>query len=192
MLGAIVTLLSKDLRLEWRVAKNTGALVLFVLTTLFVIYSVRAEWGGDTWMTLYWIIFLFSCSTASSRHFQELSGRSGLYYYHLYPAIAYLLAKMIFLSMLLMLIGAILWWGMVMISGLQIHHHQNMWICIAAGSLSLSISFNFISAIANFSGNRNAFLIPLLAFPVVLPQVILLILSSKTAVSELAPIEFLE
>ena len=101
----ITALLKKDILLEIRQQYTFYGILLYVASTIFVLYLAMGQPESATWNGLFWMIQLFICVNAVAKSFlQESSGRM-LYYYSIAGARDYILSKLIFNAGLMVLMS---------------------------------------------------------------------------------------
>ena len=72
----IRALILKDIRLEWRQRYSFSGILLYLAATIFLVYISFIEIEPNTWITLFWIILLFTAVSAVAKSFmQESRGR---------------------------------------------------------------------------------------------------------------------
>src|SRR3989337_3579735 len=92
----LIALLKKDLLLEVRQQYTFYGILLYVGSTIFVLYLAMGEPEAAVWNGLFWMIQLFICVNAVAKSFlQESSGRM-LYYYSIAGARDFVVSKLIF------------------------------------------------------------------------------------------------
>ena len=162
-------------------------MLLYVVSTVFVCYlSFRNVVSVPVWNALFWIIMLFASINAVGRSFiQERKGRL-LYYYSIASPQAFLLAKMAYNSLLMLVITFLAyaiyaWW-----IGDLVQDHLMFMVALVLGSTGFALILTLMSAIASKTEN-NMSLMAILSFPVQLPFLITLIKLSKNAVDGLDP-----
>ena len=102
-LQQIWALFRKDLLLELRQSYTFYGVLLYVGATIFVLYMAISNPGMAVWNGLFWVIQLFICINAVAKSFlQESRGRM-LYYQSLVAAQHFVLAKLLFNSILMLL-----------------------------------------------------------------------------------------
>ena len=187
MLQQVKTLFLKEFTLEWRNRYALNGMLLYVISTVFVCYlSFRNVVSVPVWNALFWIIMLFASLNAVGRSFiQERKGRL-LYYYSIASPQAFLLAKMAYNSLLMLVITFLAyaiyaWW-----IGDLVQDHLMFMVALVLGSTGFALILTLMSAIASKTEN-NMSLMAILSFPVQLPFLITLIKLSKNAVDGLDP-----
>lgn len=179
----IAALLKKDILLEIRQQYTFYGVLLYVASTIFVLYLAMGEPEAAIWNGLFWMIQLFICVNAVAKSFlQESSGRM-LYYYSIAGARDFILSKLIFNAalMIVMSISSLILFRLLMGNALQ--HPWRFVGTVCLGGCSLSLVFTFLAAIAA-RARQNAALIAILGFPLIIPQVLLLMRISNTAFAD--------
>ncbi len=187
----ITTLLKKDVLLEIRQQYTFYGILLYVASTIFVLYLAMGEPEAMVWNGLFWMIQLFICVNAVAKSFlQENSGRM-LYYYSIAGASHYIISKLIFNVglMILMSIMSLILFRLLM--GDVLAHPWKFVFTVCLGGSSLSLVFTFLAAIAA-RARQNAALIAIMGFPLIIPQVLLLMRISNTAFSDVLQSGYLQ
>ncbi|MBK8444363.1 MAG: heme exporter protein CcmB [Sphingobacteriales bacterium] len=183
MLHEIWILLLKDFRLEWRQRYALNGLLLYVSSSVFLVYMAFLQMKATTWMTVLWIILLFAAANAVAKSFVQEHAARQLYYYTLLHPEAVIISKMVYNTLLLGTIAAL---GVSVYSLFLGFPVQQPWVFVAAialGALSFSLTFTLVAAIAAKAGGNSSILMPILAFPIIIPLLSLLIALSTAAVS---------
>lgn len=182
-MSKIITLLKKDFLLELRQQHTFFGIVLYVASTIFVLYLAMGQPESSVYNGLFWMIQLFVCVNAVAKSFlQESKGRM-LYFYSITGPIHFIIAKLIYSSiiMLLMVIVSLLLFNILLGNPVS---NQFQFIGISLlGGFSLSLVFTLMAAIAA-KAQQNAAIMAILGFPLIIPQLLLLIRLSKSAYGE--------
>jgi len=180
----VFALFYKDLLLELRQKHTFYGILLYIASTVFVLYLSMPE-SPDTqvWNSLFWVIQLFVCvNTVAKSFLQESRGRM-LYFYSITSPRAFIIGKMMY-NMLLMLLMSLVSLAFFFVFLENPVSNSLLFIGIVMlGGLGLSLVFTLMSAIAA-KAQQNAALIAILGFPVILPQLLLLMRLSKAAFGE--------
>lgn len=181
---SVFTLLKKDLLLELRQQHTFYGILLYLASTIFVVYLSINRPEGDVWNGLFWIIQLFVCINAVAKSFlQESRGRM-LYFYSIAGPQEFIIAKLIY-NVILMLVMSLLSLGLFVILLKNPLKNPEFFVVIAClGGVSLSLVFTLLSAIAA-KAQQNAALMAVLGFPLIIPQLLLLMRLSKAAFGEI-------
>lgn len=182
-LQAVISLFRKDLLLELRQQHALYGVMLYVLSTVFVLYLTLDQPVAETWNALFWVMQLFVCINAVAKSFlQESRGRM-LYFHTIAGPAEFVIAKVIY-NLLLMA-------GMNMLTLLLFiafmgDPTDSFWLFAGIsflGAFGLSLIFTMLAAIAS-KALQQASLMAILGFPVIMPQLLLLMRLSKLAFSE--------
>ena len=108
MFAHIRHLIQKEILLEWRQKHTLYGMLLYVASTIFVIYLSNGEQPeATTWNSLFWLVQLFVCVNAVAKSFlQESKGRM-LYFYSITNPVHFVLGKLIFNVLLMLLMSLI-------------------------------------------------------------------------------------
>jgi len=164
----IIELLKKDLLLEWRQKYAIGGILLYVISTVFIVFIVSVDIPKAIWNILFWIICLFASVNAIVKSFVQENGGRQLYYYQLAHPIAILLSKIIYNILLLFFLITLTYIAMTVVYESPVVKQTLFWLILLLGSIGFSITFTFVSAIAAKADN-SATLMAILSFPVVIP-----------------------
>lgn len=179
----IFVLLKKDVLLELRQQHTFYGVLLYIASTIFVLYLSLDEPEANAWNGLFWVIQLFVCvNTVAKSFLQEGKGRM-LYFYSVTSPIQFIISKLLYNVVLMILMSVIsLFLFFIFLNNPVENTFRFIGITILGGA-SISIVFTLMSAIAA-KAQHNAALIAILGFPVILPQLLLLMRLSKTAFAE--------
>ncbi len=177
----IAFLLRKEFTLEWRHKYAISGILLYVLSTVFIIYISFQQVSPQLWNVLFWVIMLFASVNAVMKSFVQESGNRQLYYYQLANPIAILLSKMIYNTVLLFGLAVLTFGAMVFVAGNPVEDAGVFALAMFFGSLGFSITFTFVSAIAT-KADHSSTLMAILSFPVIIPVLLLLVNLSAHAI----------
>ena len=181
---AIWTLFKKDLLLEIRQQYSFYGILLYALSTLFVLYLSLDAPEPRVWNGLFWIIQLFICTNAVAKSFLQESRSRMLYYYSITSPVVFILSKLTYNVILMIVMGIInlllytAFMGDVTASFIQFFGISLL------GAMGLSLVFTMLAAIAS-KAMQQASLMAILGFPIIIPQLLLLMRLSKTAFAEI-------
>ena len=179
-----ITLLKKDLLLELRQQHTFYGILLYIASTIFVIYlSLSQSPDSQVWNSLFWVIQLFVCvNTVAKSFLQESRGRM-LYFFSIASPVEFIFAKLIYNAILMLIMSMIsLLLFNIFLDNPVINNLTFIGIVMLGGT-GISLVFTLMSAIAA-KAQQNAALIALLGFPVILPQLMLVMRLSRTAFAE--------
>ncbi len=185
MIKRITVLLKKDILLELRQQHTFYSIILYIASTIFVLYlSMPESPEANVWNSLFWVIQLFVCvNTVAKSFLQESRGRM-LYFYSITSPVEFIIAKLIFniiLMALMSMVSLILFFTFL---DNPVADSLRFTGIVILGGTSISLMFTLMSAIAA-KAQQNAALIAILGFPVILPILLLLMRLSKAAFAEI-------
>ena len=169
--------------LEIRQQYSFYGIILYVASTIFVLYLAMEQPEQKVWNGLFWMIQLFICVNAVAKSFlQESRGRM-IYFYTIAGAKDFILSKLIFNTILMsvMSITSLLLFQLLLGNPLE-HPYQFAGIAVFGG-FSISLVFTFLAAIAA-RAQQSAALMAILGFPLIIPQLLLLMRISNIAFSD--------
>ena len=182
-MNKIITLLKKDILLEIRQQYSFYGILLYVVSTIFVLYLAMGQPEGAVWNGVFWMMELFVCVNAVAKRFlQEGRGRRW-YFYSIAGAVDFIVAKLLFnvaVMLVMSTVSVLLFW---LLLGDPLAHTLQFIGMAVFGGTGLSLLFTFLSAIAA-RAQQNAALIAILGFPLIIPQLLLLMRMSNTAFSD--------
>lgn len=180
----IWALVKKDLLLEIRQQYTFYGIVLYVASTIFVLYLAMGEGPEEkVWNGLFWMIQLFICINAVAKSFlQESRGRM-LYFYTIAGARDFVLSKLLFNGVLMILMSLVSLLLFQLLMGNPVHNALKFIGIVCLGGCSLSLVFTFLAAIAA-RAQQSAALMAIMGFPLIIPQVLLLMRISNTAFAD--------
>ena len=176
----IFVLIKKDFLLEVRQQYTFYGILLYLASTIFIIYLSMGQPEASVWNSLFWIVQLFVCVNAVAKSFlQESRGRM-LYFYSIAGAGDFILSKLIFNVALMLVMTLMSLLVFVVLLDDPITHFWAFAATSILGGLGLSLVFTFLSAIAA-KAQQQAAVMAIMGFPIIIPQLLLLGKISKTA-----------
>ncbi len=180
----IRSLIKKEILLEIRQQYTFFGILLYIASTIFVVYLTMGQPEEEVWNSLFWVIQLFVCVNAVAKSFlQESKGRM-LYFYSIAGARDFILSKLIFNALLMVVMSIISLGVFILLLGNPLLHFFQFLGITCLGGIGLSLVFTFLAAIAA-KAEQQAALMAIMGFPIILPQLLLLAKISKIT---LAPI----
>lgn len=166
--------------LEWREKNALSSILLYVLSTTWVVYQIFVTVEPFVWIALYWVINLFAAINAASRSFTQDEKSLKLYYYQIVSPQAMILSKMVFNVMLLSVLALVSTLVFALLLDFPVES-LDIWLTTALlGAVGLALTFTMISAIASKARNPGV-LMTILGLPLIIPQVLVLVSLSKGA-----------
>ncbi|MFK7808170.1 MAG: heme exporter protein CcmB [Saprospiraceae bacterium] len=180
LLKEIAFLLRKEILIELRQKYAIGGILLYVISTVFIVYIAFINVNAMAWNTLFWIVMLFASVNAVAKSFVQESGNRQLYYYVLTNPTAIILSKILYNVILLLSISLLAYGAFSLVAGNPVRRPGQFITALVLGSLGLSIAITFVSAIAA-KANNSGTLMAILSFPIVIPILMTLIKISANA-----------
>lgn len=180
----IATLFKKDLLLEIRQQYTFYGILLYIACTVYILFLAINEPDASVWNALFWVNMLFISINAVAKSFlQESRGRM-LYYYSIVSPQEFILAKLLYNVMLMLVMSLLSLLTFSFFLGAPFLHALQFTGITILGGVSMSLVFTLLAAIAS-RANQNAAIMVIMGFPVIIPQLLLLIRISKAAFGEL-------
>jgi heme exporter protein B len=179
----IATLVKKDILLEIRQQYTFYGILLYVASTIFIIYMSMGQPEDQVWNGLFWVVQLFICLNAVAKSFLAESRGRMLYFYTIAGAQDFIISKLVFnlLLMLVMSVLSLLLFTLLLNNPL---HNAFMFVGITClGGISLSLVFTFLAAIAA-KAQQQAALMAIMGFPLIIPQLLLLMKIAQPAFAQ--------
>lgn len=178
----IIALFKKDLLLEIRQQYSFYGVLLYVISTIFVLYLAMGRPEDEVWNGLFWMIQLFVCVNAVAKSFlQENRGRM-LYFYSVAGPVDFILSKLLFNGLLMLVMSIISLLLFLVLMGNPLRQPIQFVGLATLGGVSLSLVFTFLAAIAS-KAQQQAALMAILGFPIIIPQLLLLMKIATIAFS---------
>lgn len=179
LLRSVKAVLVKDLLIEFRNKYVLGGVLLYVFSSVLVIFFALQynnslhDIEAPIWSILFWLIILFSSVNAvANSFFREPEGRF-YYYYWTIPPQALILAKLIYNFLFTVLLALLTFAIFTAMISSPIVNYRVFFLTVILGGTGYSFLFTTMSAIASRAGN-NATLLAVLGFPLVIPLIIFL------------------
>ncbi len=182
----IKALLNKDIQLELKQKYAINSIVLYVFSTVFVAYlSFQGDIGAHAWNVMFWIILLFAAVNAASKSFVQEQPSRHLYYYSLASPQAVILSKIIYNSIMMLLVALITYVVFQLFLGNMIQGDLLFFVSLLVGAMGFASTLTMVAAIASRSDNNFA-LMAILSFPLMLPFLLSLMKLSEMALKSSA------
>ena len=103
-MNRILNLVATEARIELRERSALSGIVLYVLSSAFIVFSIWKQLPPKEWGLTFWVIFLFCSLMAVLKTFGRESEGRYFYYYTLYHPLELFAAKVIYNLLLLVFI----------------------------------------------------------------------------------------
>ncbi|MDE3236064.1 MAG: heme exporter protein CcmB [Bacteroidota bacterium] len=179
----ILSLIKKDILLETRQQYTFYGILLYVASTIFVVYLSMGQPEEKVWNALFWVIQLFVCVNAVAKSFLAESKGRMLYFYSIAGARDFVIAKLTFNLILMLLMSLLSLAVFTLLLGNPLENILSFIGIALLGGASLSLVFTFLAAIAA-KAQQQAALMAIMGFPLIIPQLLLLIKISSIAFAQ--------
>lgn len=156
--------------------------LLYVGATIFVLYMAIEEPESRVWNGLFWVLQLFISINAVAKSFLQEPGSRLLYYHSIASPQQFILSKLLFNAVLMLVMSSAAFLVFTLFLGNPGFSFGSFLLLVLAGGLSLSLVFTFLAAIAA-KAQQNAAIMAILGFPIIIPELILLMKLSSAAFS---------
>jgi heme exporter protein B len=170
----IIALIKKDILLETRQQYTLYGILLDVASTIFVVYLSMGQPEDKVWNALFWVIQLFICINAVAKSFFAESRGRMLYFYSIAGAGDFIIAKLIFNALLMLLMSLLSLAVFTVLLGNPLANATAFIGISMLGGISLILVFTFLAAIAA-KAEQQAALMAIMGVPIIIPQLLLLI-----------------
>jgi heme exporter protein B len=170
-MNRIWNLVTTEARIELRERYAISGILLYVLSSSFIVFSIWRQLPAREWGLTFWVIFLFCSLMAVLKTFGKESEGRYFYYYTLYHPLELFAAKVIYNLVLLVFIFLVLWFILYFMAGSPIIRMK--WF-LGTGLMActgLSFLLTLISSIA-IKTQQNASLTAVMALPLMIPLLI--------------------
>src|SRR3982751_1441744 len=96
MYQRVYALLKKDLLLELRQQHTFFGILLYIASTVFVLYLSMDQPEGNVWNSLFWVIQLFVCVNTVAKSFLQESKNRMLYFYSVASPVQFIVSKLLY------------------------------------------------------------------------------------------------
>ncbi len=187
-MSVVIALIEKEFRLELRRKSVISGIGLYLVSLTFICYltfSLRQNSISEaTWSALFWLAILFSVINSVAKSF--IGERKGmfLYYYTIASANQIILSKIIYNTILCLVLSLAGYALFSIFIGTVVSDHLVFLLTLLMTSWGFAASLSLISGIASKAHNSNV-LMAVLSFPVVIAILLLAIKATKNAVDGL-------
>lgn len=181
-----------ELKLEFRLKFAFAALLMYVLSTVYLVYfsleyqGVKESLMPTIWSIFFWLIILFTTVNTTFGSFSKNSNGKMLFYYNLLSPRVFIVSKIVynaFISLVLSLLTGVIF-TIILGNPTQIFWVYLLTLCV--GTVAYSTLFSYVSSIAAKAGG-NAVLSVVLGFPLAIPLLTIIVkLFSESLKTELS------
>jgi heme exporter protein B len=185
ILNETISLIQKELQLEWRQKHALGGIVLYLVSTIFICYLVFAGIVNEqTWNALFWIIMSFASVNLVLKSFVEENSGRKLYLYTLASPVSVIFSKILINTLVMIVLGILGYILFSLFMGGIVRNPLAWWLVLISGVSGFASILTMVSAIAGQTRN-NFTMMAILGFPLILPLLLLIIKASASAINGL-------
>ncbi len=177
-----ISLMQKELQLEWRQKHALGGILLYLVSTIFICYlAFEGAMTAQTWNALFWIIMAFASINLVLKSFSDETAGRKLYLYCLASPASVIFSKIFINTLVMFAMGILGYLLFTVFMGSMVQNPAAWWLVLLAGVAGFAAILTMVSAIAGQTKN-NFTLMAVLGFPLILPMILLLIRASAAAI----------
>jgi heme exporter protein B len=178
----IVSLIKKELLLEFRQKSTIGGVIVYVIGTIFVsALCFKGKLDKPTWNALFWVITLFTSVTISGKSFLKETGGQALFNFLHYSPTQFIVAKILYNMLFMLVLSFITFFFYAFFIKNEVENLGLFFIVLILASTGLAAILSLMSAIAS-KASGNFAIMSILSFPVLMPLILVVIRISKQAV----------
>ena len=170
----VYTLIQKEIRIELRSLASLASVFLYVLCAVFIVFFSVQKLTRETWVVLYWVIGLFAAINTVTRSFFTESTQRNIYYYQLHSPWVFILAKIIYNFIFLILILGLTCFVFSLFSHIYVPNLPLFLGIITISSFTFSTIFSFVSALVSKIHNKGTLSV-VMSFPLTIGVLMLIV-----------------
>ncbi len=161
LINKTYTLIKKEALMELRNKYALAGLLLYVFSTIFVLYLALSNQGAAKnievkyWNVLFWIVILFASINTITKSFVHENSNRYLYYYSLISPVLIITSKLIYNVLLMLVISILSVTLFAVVLGTPIKNFPLFFVVMLLGSIAFSFLFTLLSSIASKAGNAS-------------------------------------
>ena len=178
----ILSLIKKELLLEFRQKATIGGVLVYIIGTVFVsALCFKGKLDKPTWNALFLVITLFTSVTISGKSFFKETGGQALFNFLHYTPQQFIISKVIYNMLFMLCLSFITFFFYVFFIKNEVENMGLFVIILILASTGLAGVLSLMSAIAS-KASGNFAIMSILSFPVLLPIILVVIHLSKQAI----------
>jgi heme exporter protein B len=181
----LAALLKKEFLLEFRNKTTIGAVIVYVVGTIFVsALCFKGRLDKPTWNALFWVITLFTSVTISGKSFLKEGGGQALFNYLHYKPSQFIISKIVYNMAFMLVLSLVTFFFYAFFIRNEVENIPLFLIVLVLASTGLAGILSLMSAIAA-KASGNFAIMSILSFPVLMPLILVVIRVSRQAVDGL-------
>lgn len=168
MLREIISLVTKDIKGEWRSKQSINGIILYLFSTILVLYYSLVKVEKFLWTGVFWILLIFlSVNTIAGSFNRDVKTRHWYYYTLAHPLSVYF-SKLIFNLLMLSIMTIFSLMLLSVFFNTPIVHWGLFISAVFLSILGIAAIFTFISLLTT-KANDHGTMMSILATPLIFP-----------------------
>lgn len=177
-LKQIAKLLYTDFKIEWREKHQLFSLFLYIASSSFTAYMIlKSDIAPRIAISVFWIVLGFGAVTSTTRSLLRETSTRFLFYYQTVPPSLLIVAKIAYNALLLSIVSIFTAWLFDLLFFTQFSVTYLLGISFL-GALAFASTLTLIAGISA-AVQGNAAIMAVLSFPLLIPQLLVLIRISE-------------
>lgn len=169
-IGAMV---KKDLLLEFREGYSLNGIILYAVTTVYIVFNGLKRINPEIWNVIFWVIFLFAASNAIFRTFSREQNGSHLYYYTIVDPVELFISKVLYNTLWLWIVATVILLAKILFFGSPVSSFSAFYTAVILGGVGVSSAFTLVASIVRYARQAQGLMV-ILSFPLIIPVFLLL------------------
>lgn len=171
-ISQIIKLVRKEFKVEWRDKTILSSIFAYVVGAIYLVYLVfQGSITFNAWLSVFWIIVLFTALNAVYRTFIKEANEQFYYIKNVVGVTILINSKIIYNTIVIFVLSLAVYSLMFIFFDNQINYPLFFVLTIFLVSLGFSSIFSLLSGIT--AKTQNVILLFILSFPLVLPLMLL-------------------
>lgn len=169
----IGAMLKKDLLLEFREGYSLNGIILYAVTTVYIVFNGLKRINPEIWNVIFWVIFLFAASNAIFRTFSREQNGSHLYYYAIVDPVELFISKVLYNTLWLWIVATVILLAKILFFGSPVSSFSAFYTAVILGGVGVSSAFTLVASIVRYARQAQGLMV-ILSFPLIIPVFLLL------------------
>lgn len=169
----IGAMLKKDLLLEFREGYSLNGIILYAVTTVYIVFNGLKRINPEIWNVIFWVIFLFAASNAIFRTFSREQNGSHLYYYTIVDPVELFISKVLYNTLWLWIVATVILLAKILFFGSPVSSFSAFYTAVILGGVGVSSAFTLVASIVRYARQAQGLMV-ILSFPLIIPVFLLL------------------
>lgn len=190
MVQSVLTLISKEFKLELRRKSVLAGIGLYLVSLIFISYLTfslsQSKISAAHWSALFWLTILFSVINSVAKSFIGEKRGLEIYYYMVASPQAIIISKIIYNTLLCLILSLAGFFAFQIFLPFEIESNLIFLATLGLTSIAFAASLSLISGISAKANNSNI-LMAVLSFPVMISVLLMAIRITKNVLDGLDP-----